>query len=55
MPEGDYKLKMAAISGASHAIRFREKNPRTTEGEVIKHVTEKIEEIISEIDGEEDF
>jgi hypothetical protein len=50
--EEDYKLKMAVISGASHAIRYKEKNPKADEQEIIQHVTNQSEEIIKKIDEE---
>jgi hypothetical protein len=46
------KLTMAAISGAAHAMQFKEKNPKATEQEVIKHITENAESILEKIDGE---
>ncbi len=45
------KLKLAVISGASHAIRFKEHNPKATEDDVIKHVAKKANEIVSKIDN----
>ncbi len=52
MEEETKKMKMAVISGASSAIRFKELNPRASETEVIQHVTEKVDEIIENIDEE---
>jgi hypothetical protein len=46
------RLKMAIISGASHAIRFKEKNVRATEDEVVRHVAKQVDEILSKIDEE---
>ena len=46
------RLKMAVISGASHAIRYREENPRATEQEVIQHITKEAQNIIDKIDEE---
>jgi len=42
--------KMIAISAASKAIRFKEKNPMATEEEVIQHVTENVDSIIEKVD-----
>ena len=55
MEDERYKLKIAVISGASHAIRFKEKNPRALEQDVIRHVTDNVDEILKKIDeqGEE--
>ncbi|MBU0761323.1 MAG: hypothetical protein KJ600_06860 [Nanoarchaeota archaeon] len=51
---GNYKIKIAAISGASRALKFKEKNPLATEQEVIQFITSKMDEIIANIeDGEE--
>ncbi|MBU0466644.1 MAG: hypothetical protein KJ718_02790 [Nanoarchaeota archaeon] len=52
--EEDYKLKMAIIAGASHALKFKEKNPHATEQEVLQHITEKTNEILSKIEDEDD-
>ncbi len=46
------RIKMAVISGAAHAMRYKEKNPRASESEVISHVTKKIDEILDKIDHE---
>ena len=50
MGEDKNRMKMAIISGASNAIRYKEKNPGATEEEVIKHVTKEVEKILKEID-----
>lgn len=50
MKEEDYKLKMAVISGASEAARFKAENPYATDEEVIKYITDNAEKILSEID-----
>jgi len=49
----NYKLKMAAIAGASRALKFAHKNPRANEDEVLRHVTENLQEIIKKIDSED--
>lgn len=54
MDDEKYKLKMAVISGASHAIRFKEKNPKALEPEVIQHVTDNVEKILEKIDEQEE-
>ena len=48
-------IKMAVISGASHALKFRDKNPRATNEEAIRHVSENMGEILAKIEenGEE--
>lgn len=52
--EEKYKLKMAVISGASHAIKFKERKPRATESEVLQHITDQIDEILKKIDEQEE-
>jgi hypothetical protein len=46
------KLKIAVISGASHAIRYKELNPYMTEGDVIRYISSQADKIISKIDKE---
>ena len=43
---------MAIISGAAHAMRYKEENPRASEDEVVKHVTEEADSILEKIDEE---
>ena len=50
MEDENNRLKMAIIAGAAKAIRFKEKNPRLTEQEVIRHVTDNTAEILDNID-----
>jgi len=52
MNKEDKKLKMAAISGAAHALKYKEENPRASEQEVIQQVTRKLHEILEKIDKE---
>jgi hypothetical protein len=46
------KLKMAIIAGASHAMKYKEKNPHASESEVINYVTGNVREILDNIDIE---
>ena len=39
-------IKMAVISGASHALKYRDKNPRSSNEEAIRHVTERMDDMI---------
>ncbi len=48
--EDEEKFKMAAISGAAHAFRFKEMNPRASEREVIQYIIEKADEILKNIE-----
>ena len=45
-------IKMAVISGASHALKFRDRHPKATNEEAIRHVTEKMDEILEKIEEE---
>jgi len=49
MDEERNTLKLIAISGAAHAIRYKEENPRAHESEVIQHVTDKVDDILAKI------
>ena len=50
MKYDEKRIKVAIISGASHAIRYKEKHPRATEEEVIQHISKKAGEIMDKID-----
>ena len=50
MKDEQKRLKMAVIAGASHALKFKEKNWKASEDEVIRHVSERVEEILEKID-----
>ena len=50
MEEEEKRLRMAIIAGAAEAARFKEKNWKATEPEVIQHVTERVKEILEKID-----
>lgn len=52
MKNDEKRLKMAIISGAAHALRFKEKNPRATEQEILQYVTAEADEILEKIDAE---
>jgi hypothetical protein len=45
-------IKRAVISGAAHALKYKEKNPNETDSEVLRHVMEELRNIIREIDRE---
>ena len=48
--EEENRLKMAVIAGASHALRFKEANPRATDQEIIKQITAEVKKIIKNMD-----
>ncbi len=41
---------MAVIAGAVNAIKYKNKNWKATEDEVVKHVTDNIDKILEKID-----
>ena len=51
MNDEEKRLRMAIIAGASHALKFKEKNWRATEDEVVRHVSENVKEILGKIDN----
>ena len=48
--EEEKRLKMAIISGAAHALTFKEENPKASEEEVLRHVTKEAKNILEKID-----
>lgn len=53
MTEIKKKLKMAIISGASHALKFKQKNPNANDEEIIQKVSRESNDILDKIDAEE--
>lgn len=47
------KLKMALISGASHALKFQRENSKLPEEEIIQRVSREANQIISKLNSEE--
>ncbi|MDE1848725.1 MAG: hypothetical protein KGH55_01700 [Nanoarchaeota archaeon] len=45
-------IKRAVISGAAHALKFKEKNPSASDSEALREVVRELETIIREIDRE---
>lgn len=54
MEKRDYKLKMAIVAGASHALNYKNKNIRASDQEILQHITATAEEIVKKIEDEED-
>lgn len=52
MSEENKRLKMALISGASHAVRYREENPRASEQEVMQYISDLSDDLIEKLDEE---
>lgn len=48
----DDKFRLAVIAGASHALKYKEQNPRADDRDALKSVTEKIDSILKEIEEE---
>ncbi len=51
MADETKQLKMAVIAGASHALKFKDKNWRATEEEVLQYISEHIDEIVAHMDN----
>jgi hypothetical protein len=50
MEDEERRELMILIAGAAKAIRFKEKNPKAQEQEVIQHITDNANKIIENID-----
>ncbi len=50
MADENKKLQVVLISGASHALKYKEKNPHATEAEILQYVIREAEEILDKID-----
>jgi hypothetical protein len=46
-------LSLAAITGASQALNFSERNKRKSDKEILQHVTRQMEEIVYRMDLQE--
>ena len=44
------KIKMAVISGAASAIRYKEEHPHASESEIMGYVTKKMPKIIKDLE-----
>ena len=44
------RIRMAIIAGAAYAVRYKEKNYKASEDDVIRHVTDNVAEILEKID-----
>jgi len=50
MDDEEKRLRMAIIAGASHAAKYMKRNWKAEEDEVVKHVTDNVDEILENID-----
>ncbi len=46
----EHKLKRAVIAGAARALKYKERNLRASDQEILKFVTENAEEIVRNIE-----
>lgn len=49
MDDQKKKLKIALVSGASHALKYKEKHPSASEAEIIQYVTRESEDILRKV------
>jgi len=47
----DNKIKMAVISGASEALKFKRMKPDALDEEIMQHITDNAEKIAEKIDS----
>lgn len=45
-------LKMALISGASHALKYKRSNYHASDDEVLQYINREAEEILAKLDSE---
>jgi hypothetical protein len=48
--ENEEMLKRAVISGAAHALKYKEKNPGESDSEILRELMKDLRSIIREID-----
>ena len=48
----DYKVKIAILAGASHALSYKAKNEKATDQEILKYITKKSNDIVSSISAD---
>ncbi len=46
-------LKIALISGASHALQYKREHPHASDEEVLRYVTKETKNILSKVGTEE--
>lgn len=50
-----HKLEIAIVSGASHALEYKKKNPNASDEEALRHVTNNAAKILEKMEGEEEI
>lgn len=53
MADTNQKIKMALISGAAHALKYKQENPRASDAEIIKRISNEARVILDKINKEE--
>ena len=48
--ENEEMIKRAVISGAAHALKYKEKNPAESDSDVLRQVMRDLRDIIMDID-----
>lgn len=48
--ENEEMIKRAVISGAAHALKYKEKSPAESDSDILRQVMRDLREIIREID-----
>jgi hypothetical protein len=44
------KMKIAVIAGASHALKYKQKHPNSTDHEALQFISQEMSKIIDNID-----
>lgn len=50
--ENEEMIKRAVISGAAHALKYKNRNPNKSEQEILQEIVRELGNIIKEIDRE---
>ncbi len=51
MADVEKELKMAVIAGAAHALKYKEENWRASIDEVLRNISENMDEILGKMDN----
>ncbi len=46
--ETQFKMKLIAIGSASRALEWKRRNPKLTDDEIVRQITQNVDEIIKE-------
>ncbi|MBS3071967.1 hypothetical protein J4408_03175 [Candidatus Pacearchaeota archaeon] len=50
--EEEKRLKLAIIAGAAQALKFKAKNRKATDQEIIQHISDNVSKMLEEVDKE---